>query len=196
MGSLKKSLLCRFKQARTSMTGPNWYAVRTRSRAEKVVREHLRRRGIETFLALLSKISRWKDRLKRIEWPLFPGYCFARFTLEEKLLVLQSPGIVGIVGSAASRPEPIPDEEITALQRVMISGRSYGAQSALQEGALIEIVRGPLIGIRGRLVKTGNRSRIIVAVNLISQGAVVDVEIDDIVPIPLLSMPREAISGQ
>ena len=113
-----------------------------------------------------------------------------------KLLVLQSPGVVEIVGSAASRPEPIPDEEITSLQRVMVSGRPYGVQPALQEGMQIEIVRGPLIGIRGRLMKTGNRSRIVVAVNLISQGAVVDIETDDIVPIQLQSMPREAVSSE
>ena len=157
-----------------------WYAVRTRSRAEKVVREHLQRRGVETFLAVASKVSRWKDRQKRIEWPLFPGYCFARFAVSDKLNVVQAPGVVEIIGSAAGRPEAIPDEEIFALQRVVKSGCPYDPHPALKEGMVVEIIRGPLIGVRGTLLRKDNRSRIIVAVNLICQGAAVEIQAEDI----------------
>ena len=34
---------------------------------------------VEVFLPTITKWSRWKDRKKKIDWPLFPGYCFARF---------------------------------------------------------------------------------------------------------------------
>ena len=160
-----------------------WYAVQTRSWTEKVVRDHLRDEGIETFLPLLSKISQWKGRQKRIEWPLFPGYCFARFAVSDKLKVVQAPGVVEIIGSAAGRPEAIPDDEIIALQRVIQSGATYAAHPTLKEGMGVEIIRGPLIGMRGTLLKKDNRSRIIVAVNLICQGAAVEIEADDIAPL-------------
>ena len=35
--------------------------------------------SIDAFLPTITRWSRWKDRKKKIDWPLFPGYCFARF---------------------------------------------------------------------------------------------------------------------
>ena len=51
----------------------------TPSRHEQVVREQLERKHIDAFLPTITRWSRWKDRKKKIDWPLFPGYCFARF---------------------------------------------------------------------------------------------------------------------
>ena len=74
-----------------------WFAVRTRSRHEQVVRQQLERKEIETFLPTVTRWSRWKDRRKRIDWPLFPGYCFARFDVRDVLRVANCTGVVGVV---------------------------------------------------------------------------------------------------
>src|SRR5882672_9014811 len=78
---------------------PGWYAIRTRGRHEKKVRQELDRRGFVTFLPTAMRWSRWKDRTKRIEEPLFAGYCFAQFTnAEHALAVLHIPSAVQIIG--------------------------------------------------------------------------------------------------
>ncbi|HVG71756.1 MAG TPA: transcription termination/antitermination NusG family protein, partial [Vicinamibacterales bacterium] len=74
-----------------------WFAVWTRSRHEQVVREQLQQKRIEVFLPTITKWSRWKDRKKKIDWPLFPGYCFARFKPQNRLAVLKCTGVVSIV---------------------------------------------------------------------------------------------------
>ena len=61
------------------MNDPRWFAIWTRSRHEQMVREQLERKGYQAFLPTIPKWSRWKDRKKKIDWPLFPGYCFAKF---------------------------------------------------------------------------------------------------------------------
>jgi transcriptional antiterminator NusG len=165
------------------MNTPRWYAIRTRSRGEKVVREQVMQRGIESFLPLRTRVSQWKDRRKRIDWPLFPGYCFARFTGEQKLLVLQSPGVVEIIGSALGRPEPIPDSEIMGLQILISTGQPYDAHPHLEQGMTVEVIRGPLIGIQGRLLKKTEGCRLLITINLIGQGAVVHINADDIAPV-------------
>src|SRR4051812_28067947 len=76
-----------------------WYAVWTRSRHEQVVREQLLHKQVETFLPTVTRWSRWKDRRKRVDWPLFPGYCFARFNPRERLPVLKCSGVVTIISS-------------------------------------------------------------------------------------------------
>ena len=55
------------------MSDLNWYALWTRSRHEAVVRQELERIQVEAFLPTITKWSRWKDRKKKIDWPLFPG---------------------------------------------------------------------------------------------------------------------------
>ncbi|WP_447979297.1 UpxY family transcription antiterminator [Candidatus Nitrospira bockiana] len=169
---------------------PAWYAVRTRSRAEKIVREQLTNRGIEALLPLVTRISQWKDRRKRIEWPLFPGYCFAKFGSDQKLGVLQSPGVVEIIGSASGRPEPIPEAEIVAIQRVMQSRREYESHPHLEEGMAVEVIRGPLAGVQGKLVRKSAGCRIVISINLIRQAASVAIDADDVRPVrPFVHTP-------
>ncbi|MDQ6733280.1 MAG: UpxY family transcription antiterminator [Nitrospirota bacterium] len=166
------------------MKTPRWYAIRTRSRAEKVVHEQIAQRGIESFLPLMTRVSQWKDRRKDIRWPLFPGYCFAKFTNDQTLCILQVPGAIEIIGSALGRPEPIPDGEITALQRVISSLQPYEAHSQFVEGMVVQVIRGPLSGLQGKLLKKTDGCRLIITINLIGQGAAVHIDADDIAPVP------------
>ena len=64
---------------------PEWFAIWIRSRHEKMVRDQLAQKDVEVFLPTITKWSRWKDRKKAIDWPLFPGYCFARFDGTDRL---------------------------------------------------------------------------------------------------------------
>ena len=95
-----------------------WYAIWTRSRHEQVVREQLEQKGFEAFLPTLPKWSRWKDRKKKIDWPLFPGYCFARFDAADRLPVLKCNGVVNII-SFNGEIAPIPEQEIEGIRRLV-----------------------------------------------------------------------------
>src|SRR5439155_22663486 len=53
-----------------------WYAVQTRSRHERVVAAQLREQDVSTFLPMITRIRRWSDRRKLVEFPLFSGYVF------------------------------------------------------------------------------------------------------------------------
>jgi len=161
---------------------PRWYALRTRSRHEKQVWEWLAKQGIERLLPTLMRISQWKDRKKAIEVPLFSGYCFAQFLWQDRLSVLKIPGVVQIVGSGNS-PEPVLDEEIDALKKLMVSTLSYDAHPYLHEGMAVEVIRGPLEGIRGVLLRKERRYRLVISVHLIKQAAAVEIDAADVVPI-------------
>ncbi len=163
-------------------SNPRWYALRTRSRYEKQVCDWLIKRGVERLLPALGRISQWKDRKRVIELPLFPGYCFAKFLWRDRLSVLEIPGVVQIVGSSSS-PEPIQDEEIDALKKLMISTLSYDAHPYLQEGLAVQIIRGPLEGVKGILLRKEKQYRLVIAVHLIGQAAAVEIDAADAAPI-------------
>ena len=61
----------------------HWYAVTTRSRHEKVVAEQLWQKEIECFLPLREVISKWKNRKKKVRFPLFPGCLFVHVPIQE-----------------------------------------------------------------------------------------------------------------
>ena len=92
-----------------------WFAIWTRSRHEQVVREQLEQKQHRRVSADHHAWSRWKDRKKKIDWPLFPGYCFARFDPDRPLPILKCTGVVNIV-SFEGKPAPIPEYEIDSIR--------------------------------------------------------------------------------
>jgi transcription antitermination factor NusG len=156
-----------------------WYAIHTRSRHEKVVLDELVRKEIEAFLPTIQRWSRWKDRRKKIDWPLFPCYCFARFDPTAVLPVLKSTGVVAIV-SINGRPAPIPAQEISGIQRLVTSELQYDPCPFIKEGMLVEVVAGPLRGVVGRLVRKGAHARLVLSVDLIGQAVSVEVDASDV----------------
>ena len=158
----------------------HWYALITKSRHEKLVRDQLDKQGIEPLLPTVKRLSQWKDRKKEIEVPLFAGYCFVRFSHQEKAPVQKTIGVVEIVGNG-SRPEPIPEQEIEALHRLMTSVLPYDPHPYLHEGMKVEVIRGPLQGIYGILLRKEKRHRLVIGVHLIQQAAAVEIDVNDVV---------------
>jgi transcription antitermination factor NusG len=157
----------------------HWYALRTKSRHEKLVRDQLDKQGIEPLLPTIKRLSQWKDRKKEIEVPLFSGYCFVRFSQQGRMPVQKVAGVVQIVGSG-SRPEPIPEHEIDALRRLMTSVLPHDPHPYLHEGAHVEVIRGPLQGVRGILLRKEKKHRLVIGVQLIQQAASVEIDVRDV----------------
>ncbi|MBS0156733.1 MAG: UpxY family transcription antiterminator [Nitrospira sp.] len=158
-----------------------WYALSTRSRHEKQVRDRLAAVGVEPFLPLTRQLSQWSDRRVWTENPLFLGYCFARFSLRNRLTILQTPGIVRIVG--ITLPEPISDEEIAALKQLAESERPMESHNYFAEGALVQVVRGPLAGLRGQLLRKAGQDSLVIRVHLIQQAATVHIDMNEVVAV-------------
>lgn len=159
----------------------NWYAVWTRSRHEQVVREQLARKDVEAFLPTITRWSRWKDRKKKIDWPLFPGYCFARFEPASTLAILKCTGVVSII-SFEGKPAPIPEQEIEGIRRLVTSDLLYDPCPLIREGMMVEVVHGVLKGVVGRLIRKGAHARLVLSVDLIGQAVSVEVDAADVKP--------------
>jgi transcriptional antiterminator NusG len=159
-----------------------WYAIWTRSRHEQVVREQLERRQFEAFLPTITRWSRWKDRKKKIDWPLFPGYCFARFDPVDTLPVLKCTGVVSIV-SVEGKPAAIPDYELDSIRLLVGSELLYDPCPMIREGMMVEVAHGPLRGVIGRLLrKDAKKASLVLSVELISQSVSVEVDAADVRP--------------
>jgi hypothetical protein len=77
----------------------------------------------------------------------------------------------------------VPEAEIDAVRRLVRSPLPFDPHPFLKEGMPVEVVRGPLAGVRGLLIRKGARARLVIGVTLIHQGASVELDADDVVPV-------------
>lgn len=161
---------------------PHWYAIQTRSRHEKVVRDQLAAKGITHLLPLWRKRSVWKDRIKVIEVPLFGGYLFCYFALPDRIAVLETVGVARIVG-ISGKPVPVPEEQIAAVRTMVEQRLLYDPHPYLAEGMRVRIKRGVLIGAEGILIAKKQKHRLVISVDLIQQAVAVDVDSVDVEPL-------------
>ena len=143
------------------------------------MRDELERRGIDAFLPTVTRWSRWKDRRKQVQWPLFPGYCFAHFAAADRLPVLKCDGVVDIV-TFDGQIVAVPDREIDGIRRLVQTDLQYDSCPLIREGTLVEVVSGPLAGITGRLVRKGAHARLVLSVDLIGRAVSVEVDAADV----------------
>ena len=160
-----------------------WYALYTRSRHEKAVAALLQQKGVTTFLPLFSRVHRWSDRRKTVQVSLFPGYTFVRVdaTPESHLRVLQTPGVVGFVGTGR-RGIPIPDKQIEDIRTLLARNISCAVFPFLRMGQRVRIRGGCLNGIEGRLVALKGDRNLVISVEPILRSLAIrldgyDVEI-------------------
>jgi transcription antitermination factor NusG len=148
---------------------------------EKRVADQLRERCVDYFLPLYECERRWKDRRVKLQTPLFPGYVFVRVTLHDRLRVLQTPGIVRLVGFGG-HPAPLPQEDIQAIQDCLSHGLQVEPHPYLRVGRRMQVKSGPLQGLEGVIVRRKNRSRFILSFDLLQRAVAIEMNAIDLQP--------------
>jgi len=159
----------------------NWYAIHTVARHEKRVARQLEEKRIATFLPLLEQIHRWSDRRCKVEVPLFSCYAFIHVaaTAERRQQVLQTQGVLGLVGSE-SQGTPIPDAEIENLRRAIREKAPCTLHPFVDAGKRVRIRGGSLDGLEGILVGPAGDESLVVSVKLLRRSVSMQVRGYDI----------------
>jgi transcription antitermination factor NusG len=161
--------------------GERWFALSVVPRKEKATAQTLRAKGYEDFLPMYSVKRRWSDRVKTVDMPLFPGYVFCRFDPKIRLPILKIATVMAVAGLGKT-PQPVPDEEIRALQVVCESGMQPVPCPYITAGAKVRILEGPLTGLEGILTEA-SEVRLVLSVTLLQRSISVEVEREWIAPV-------------
>lgn len=158
-----------------------WFAVWTRSRQEKSAAAILSALGVQYFLPLKSEVRQWSDRKQVVTVPLFSGYLFVRLNLsrETRIEVLNASGIAGFVGTQKG-PAAIPDWQIDCIHKILDHRSECQVVPLLREGDRVRVLRGPLTGIEGRLVRRNSSTRLSISIEMIHKSLLVNVSRNDI----------------
>lgn len=134
----------------------NWFAVYTKPRWEKKVNNKLLDKMVESWCPVQKKESKWSDRKKIIDDPLFKSYVFVHINEDEKLNVLTTNGVVRFV-SHLKKPAVIRDEEIELIRSYLLE---KGAQISVEnlrgfsENNKVIIRKGVFMDMEGTVTKS------------------------------------------
>lgn len=157
----------------------SWFAVWTRNQYEPRVSAQLSRKHFEVFLPTVRVASRRRDKRVVLAQPLFPGYLFLRFAPSRPgyVSVASTDGVVRVLGEGWDALQPVPDDQVDAVRRLVTSADGVRALPWIRVGDRVRIVAGPLAGLEG-LVREWHRGRatFVVNVDLLQRSVGVEVE--------------------
>lgn len=159
-----------------------WLAVYTKPRHEKTAESGLKKKGIESYLPLVKRRRFWKDRKKWVWMPLFRSYLFARIPLNETIYLLQTYGVHHIV-KLGGEIAIVPEDQIEAVKRMLEGGYVPDAHDYFDLGDEVEIGGGPLVGLKGVLIRKDGESKFVVRIDGIQQAVSVHIDSEMLKPI-------------
>jgi transcription antitermination factor NusG len=172
----------------------HWFAAYTNSHHEKRVALQLAERQMESFLPLYTASHRWKNRCQRqLELPLFPNYVFVHIDPQNRVRVLEVPGVLSLVGFGRTLA-PLPTFEIEAL-RAAVARRTIEPHPYLVIGKRVRIKAGPMTGMEGVLMRKKRNFRVVLTLDAIMQSVAVEVDADDLEPVTRLAWRLARPSG-
>jgi len=166
----------------------NWFALRVKSRHEKVVAGSLENKGFAHLLPLYRSTRRWSDRTKALDLPLFPGYVFCRFDLCQRGQIVQTFGVHSIV-AFGSEPSPVAPEDIFSLCSLIDAGTDARPTQYLAAGQRVMVTEGPLSGVTGYLMKLRNSRTLVISICLLQRSVAVEIDRTSAIPLGLRPAP-------
>ncbi len=162
-----------------------WHALYIKSRAEKKAFNDLQFKEIEVFLPLQRKLRQWSDRKKWVEMPLISGYLFVKVSRKEYDLALQASNHVVTYVRFEGKAAVIPEKQIEYL-KLLLKQKNIDIEitrEKLEPGQLIEVIAGPMIGLRGKLIKRNGKNKIAIELENIGHSALVEISANDVTAI-------------
>jgi transcription antitermination factor NusG len=158
-------------------TEPRWFAVYTRSKSEKFVQRMLNKKGIHAYLPLQRLLRRYTRSTRMVEKPLINCYVFVKIVRTQYVPVLETENVSGFV-KFNKNMIAIPEHEIDILRRITLEdGLDVEVvQGHLDEGDMVEIAAGALMGMKGRVIKSEGKHKFQVELSYLFHSLLITID--------------------
>ena len=152
-----------------------WYAIYTKSRAEKKVFQFLQWKEIDCYLPLQRTMKKWSDRKHLTDIPLLRSYVFVYVTDCDKERMRFIPGMARMV-SFDGQAICISDKEIRWIQLLEgQKGEAVPVDQFFNQGDKVKVVAGPLVGLEGELIKMKGKHKVVITISSVNQSIMVEI---------------------
>ena len=154
----------------------SWYVIQTKPRREEETEIYLSTTGVEIFNPLIEAFTLRNGRMSKDLKPLFPGYVFAKFDLEQNYpLVRWARGVKKILGFGET-PASISEEVVEIIKARTDPQGVLRVRHHFEPKDVVRIKTGPLkdlLGIFEGWLSDSERVRILL--NLIGYQPAVEI---------------------
>lgn len=164
-----------------NFTDPRWFVCHTKPRCEKKFADLLAREKFAHYIALIESVRRYGTQKKVFTKPLFPGYVFAQIVPEKKDRVYQHDLLVRAL---MVENEPVFLRQLEDVKAVCASGYEAALHPLIKKGTRVRVSGGPLHGLEGYVDDPVNPKGIVVSVDVLQQGLLVRLPLDNLQPLP------------
>src|ERR1700732_5011815 len=123
-----------------------WNVLHVPANHEQRVAQNLTAGAVEHYLPLYKERSRWTDRTVQLERPLFAGYVFTRFSPEQRLSVISTPGVVHLLGGTGCHT--VSADELERIRLGLENGYLLRPHRWLEVGTNVRVRGGVFDGVR------------------------------------------------
>jgi transcription antitermination factor NusG len=160
------------------MSQSPWHVLFVIANHEKKIAQHLSVRSVEHYLPLYSERSCWSDRWVMVERPLFVGYVFVRYSSQNRLSVISTPGVVRLLGDSTN--DTVSSDEIERIRQGLASGCLLRPHFDLPLGTPVRVRRGVFAGAEGVVAEIRQRCKVVITLACIRQCFSLEVDRNDI----------------
>lgn len=159
----------------------HWLVCHTKPRCEKKFAALLTAEHFEHYLPLVDSVRRYTKGAKHFTKPLFPGYVFAQVPAAARNRLYQQDLLV--------RPIDVDDEpkllrQLADVRTIISSGLTLSLYPMVKKGARARVISGPLRGLEGVVDNPDNPGGIVLVVDVLQQGLLVKLPLEDIEALP------------
>ncbi|BEV02802.1 transcription termination/antitermination protein NusG [Chryseobacterium gambrini] len=154
-----------------------WYVIYTKSRFEKKIAQKLAEQDFKIYLPVDVVISKWSDRKKKVEKPLFSSYVFVYLeTIKDYFKALTVDGVVLFI-KFGGRLVRVLDEEINCI-KIFLSQYSEVELKGIHDLNIGErkiITSGPFESYPCEILKINNKQKICVKIDSLQQSLIAEI---------------------
>lgn len=148
-----------------------WYIIHTKPRQEILAERNIKVLGIETFYPKIKKEKIIRRKKRDLVLPLFPGYLFAYFNLENHYrMVHYASGVNKVVSFGDLPPTPLDEEVINEIKARLKDGCVSLEPLSLSNGDIVEIKDGPFEGLSAIFEREiSDKERVVLLLDILSR---------------------------
>ena len=157
-----------------------WWVAHTKARHEKSFAWELGRAGIGYFLPMMHRVTVSGGRKRQVLKPLFTSYVFFCGGDEDRYRALATDRLCTVI--------PVHDRArfVAELQQIHLAvegGAEMDPYPGLATGRAARVTAGAFEGMEGRIIEWHGRTRLLLQVSMLGQGAAVEIDADLLEPI-------------
>lgn len=161
--------------------GKAWFLAQIKPNSARIAKTNLDRQGFDTFLPMEEIVHRRKGRFVTSRSPMFPGYIFVAFDVENAQwrAVNSTYGITRLV-SFGDAPAPVPAGIMSELTNRCDSSGFLLPPQKLEPGDRVTVTSGPFTDLVAEIEKAAPDRRVWVLLDVMGGKTRVEVGTDQI----------------